>query len=117
MRHTLIQLLVSGLLVAAGCKSATPLEPGMTTDPMPVVTPKPDIPESMKDPAPTVSAARYRVTFDSAWSPAAHPIDFPDSAHYSGLIGGTHSAEATFWQEGQFATEGIRRMAERGSKQ
>src|SRR5262245_57038733 len=61
-------------------------------------------------------AARYSVVFDSTWSATSHPADFPASAHYSGLIGGTHTASAIFWQEGGFATEGIRRMAERGSK-
>jgi hypothetical protein len=57
------------------------------------------------------------VVFDSTWNASTHPVDFPASAHYSGLIGGTHRASVSFWTEGGLATEGIRRMAERGSKQ
>lgn len=64
----------------------------------------------------TSQTARYRVTFDSTWSGSTHPEDFPGSAHYSGLIGGTHSSSVSFWRDGDQASEGIRLMAERGSK-
>jgi hypothetical protein len=69
-------------------------------------------------PAPPAApaTARYRVTFESTWSRTSHPTDFPETAHYSGLIGGTHRADVVFWQEGGFASEGIRQMAERGRK-
>lgn len=72
--------------------------------PLPSPTPTPD-PE-----------ARYIVTFQSTWSAATHPDDWPADAHYSGLIGGTHSSRATFWQEGQLASPGIQAMAEQGRK-
>ena len=65
-------------------------------------------------PAPTT--ARYRVVFDSTWSASTYPTDFPDTAHYSGLIGGTHGPSVSFWAEGSVASEGIRQMAERGRK-
>jgi hypothetical protein len=43
-------------------------------------------------PAPTAApTARYAVTFDSTWRREIHPTDFPADAHYSRLIGGTHS--------------------------
>lgn len=58
----------------------------------------------------------YQVTFDATWSQATHPQDFPPSPHFSGLIGGTHNAAVTFWQEGELATTGIENMAELGSK-
>jgi hypothetical protein len=54
--------------------------------------------------------------FASTWSSSTHPTDFPDTAHYSDLIGGTHSSAVSFWQEGSLATDGIRQMAERGRK-
>lgn len=76
----------------------------MTPGPTPTPTPTPD-PE-----------ARYIVTFQSTWSAATHPNDWPADAHYSGLIGGTHSGRATFWQEGQLASPGIQAMAEQGRK-
>ena len=68
-------------------------------------------------PPPAAATARYSVVLDSTWSANSHPVDFPATAHFSGLIGCTHSSSVSFWQEGGLATEGIRRMAERGSKQ
>jgi hypothetical protein len=65
-------------------------------------------------PPPPAAIAHYRVTFDASWSAATHPTDFPGNAHFSGLIGGTHGPSVSFWREGGMATEGIRRMAERG---
>ncbi len=56
------------------------------------------------------------VTFQSTWSEQTHPTDWPASAHYSGLIGGTHNGRVSFWQEGVPATDGIQSMAERGAK-
>lgn len=60
--------------------------------------------------------AQCSVVFDAVWSSATHPIDFPASAHFSGLVGGTHNDQVSFWQPGGFATPGIRSMAETGSK-
>jgi hypothetical protein len=54
------------------------------------------------------------VTFETTWAKASHPTDFPGTAHFSPLIGGTHSARARFWQPGALASEGIQAMAERG---
>ena len=62
------------------------------------------------------STATYRVTFESTWSAATHPDDFPPNAHFSGLIGGVHDATATLWETGDLASEGIEDMAERGAK-
>ncbi len=62
------------------------------------------------------SRATYRLTFESTWSAATHPTDFPPNPHFSGLIGGTHDASVSFWNEGQIASDGIESMAETGSK-
>ncbi len=62
------------------------------------------------------SVANYRVTFVSTWSDTSHPVQFPTSAHFSGLIGATHSDQVEFWREGQLASPGIQAMAELGSK-
>jgi hypothetical protein len=68
-------------------------------------------------PAPmSLPGARYTVRFDATWSQSSHPIDWPDDAHFSGLIGGTHNDLVTFWAEGRLASTGIRDMAERGRK-
>jgi outer membrane biosynthesis protein TonB len=104
--------------VPAPAPTPTP-EPTPTPVPIPTPTPEPvpaPVPVPPPVPTPEPSTARYLVIFESTWSAASHPTDFPASAHYSGLIGGTHNGAATFWREGGLATEGIRRMAERGSK-
>ena len=64
------------------------------------------------------STVRYRATFTSTWSQATHPHSsgsLPSSAHWSVLVGGTHSDAVSFWDVGQFASTGIKDMAERGA--
>ena len=61
------------------------------------------------------ATARYRVVFDASWSAATHPREFPSSPHFSGLIGGTHNGDVSFWGPGQNATPGIKSMAETGA--
>lgn len=58
----------------------------------------------------------YQVTFESTWSAQTHPFEFPANAHFSGLIGGTHTNLVTFWLPGAQASSGIQYMAEQGSK-
>ena len=60
--------------------------------------------------------ANYLVTFQSTWSSATHPFDFPPGPHFSGLLGAVHDDSVTFWQVGELASIGIERMAELGSK-
>jgi hypothetical protein len=59
--------------------------------------------------------AQYTVTFDATWSQATHPFQFPPGAHWSPLVGGTHSASVSFWGPGQLASQGIEDMAELGA--
>lgn len=111
MNRLLRQWLLPALLVAAaGCGAGAPTAPEPTPTPTPTPTPSPT-PTPLPDPV-----ARYIVTFDSTWSPETHPDDWPFDAHYSGLIGGTHSSRVSFWQEGQLASPGIQLMAEKGRK-
>lgn len=59
----------------------------------------------------------YRVTFNSFWSAATHPTNFPGaSAHFSGLIGMTHNSSTKLFTPGTLASNGIKSMAETGSK-
>jgi len=61
--------------------------------------------------------ARYQVVFNATWSAVTHPASFPTgSAHFSGLVGGTHDSSVHFYREGEAASEGIRLMAELGQK-
>lgn len=69
------------------------------------------------DDAPAASfTARYSVSFDSTWSFATHPTDFPPGPHFSGLIGGVHNSAVRFWEPGSTASPGIEQMAELGRK-
>ncbi|MCD8534071.1 MAG: spondin domain-containing protein [Verrucomicrobia bacterium] len=60
--------------------------------------------------------AQYTVEFKSQWSQVTHPMNFPDGAHFSGLIGATHNSGITFWAGGMLASNGIELMAETGGK-
>ena len=64
----------------------------------------------------TTRTTLYDVVFESTWSASTHPASFPTNAHFSGLIGGTHGPDVTFWAEDSLASEGIKNMAELGSK-
>lgn len=62
------------------------------------------------------TGAQCTVTFETTWSAATHPVDFPGgSAHYSQLIGATHNDGVVFWQPGDFASAGIQSVAETGA--
>jgi hypothetical protein len=60
--------------------------------------------------------ARYSLTFNATWSAQTHPNEFPANAHFSGLIGMTHNGNAMLFTNGEIASEGIKNMAETGSK-
>jgi hypothetical protein len=92
-------------LVIAGLLIALVFAPGCSSDRSPTAVA-----------IPRDSVASYTVTFTSTWSAATHPVDFPTSAHFSGLIGATHSDQVVFWREGQLASPGVQAMAELGSK-
>lgn len=58
----------------------------------------------------------YTVEFDATWTEVTHPTDFPPNPHFSGLVGGTHDNSVSFWETGQLASLGMKRMAEWGSQ-
>ena len=76
--------------------------------------PSPAVPTPSPQPTPTAATARYVVTFEADWSAATHPDDFPRDAHFSPLVGGTHSSRVRFWAPGATASAGIEAMAEQG---
>src|SRR5688572_15311020 len=111
----LAAVLAVGMAISCS-SSATPLAPSTMSG---TSTGSPDgapSPAPSPTPPPAASRVHYRITFDSTWSRETHPQEFPDDAHFSGLIGGTHAPSVIFWAEGALATEGIRNMAERGQK-
>lgn len=58
--------------------------------------------------------ATYRATFTTLWNRSDHPNNYPSSAHFSPLIGASHSSAVNFWGLGQSATAGIEQVAELG---
>ncbi|MYF49865.1 MAG: hypothetical protein F4220_06930, partial [Gammaproteobacteria bacterium] len=62
----------------------------------------------------TDSTATYKVTFKGTWTIAATPGGLPSSAHFTTLIGPTHSNQVTFWQVGGMASAGVENVAELG---
>lgn len=103
--HFLLAFLTAAAVAAASCSSSidSPAAPtGAAAG------------ASAADPSAAPASTHYHVTFQASWSSTTHPDDFPSSAHFSTLVGGTHSAEVAFWSEGSVATDGIKDMAERG---
>jgi len=72
--------------------------------------------ENVLDPPELELNARYKLTFNAVWSMQTHPNEFPASAHFSGLIGMTHNGNAMLFAKGETASDGIKNMAETGSK-
>lgn len=61
--------------------------------------------------------AKYRLTFEGIWSSTTHPKDYPTilwMTHFSDIIGATHSADFSMWEEGKLSTYGVQQMAEYG---
>ena len=64
------------------------------------------------------STATYHVVFESNWSEETHPHptgNFPSNAHWSKLVGATHSNQVTFLEMGEISSPGIENVAELGS--
>lgn len=61
------------------------------------------------------AGASYRVTLTTTWTSTDFPANFPAGAHFTTLIGGTHSDQVIFWDPGQNASLGIERVAEDGT--
>jgi hypothetical protein len=64
---------------------------------------------------PSCGQATYEVRFTAEWSQSTHPVSFPNNAHFSPLIGGTHGPDVVFWAPGALASPGIESMAETGA--
>ncbi|KAF2898041.1 hypothetical protein ILUMI_08137, partial [Ignelater luminosus] len=62
--------------------------------------------------------AKYEVTFEGLWSRNTHPKDFPSDkwrTRFSDVIGASHTTDYSFWSYGEFASEGLREVAENAS--
>ncbi|XP_065839987.1 uncharacterized protein [Oscarella lobularis] len=62
-------------------------------------------------------SATYKATFTAIWTSSSHPKDYPThSAHWSGVVGGSHNSGYTMWKPGGKATAGVKNVAERGTQ-
>ncbi len=60
------------------------------------------------------NTARYRLEVDITWTAETHPFEYPDSAHFSGLVGATHNSRFVLFADGRTATSGLELVAENG---
>jgi hypothetical protein len=56
--------------------------------------------------------ATYKVTFEFNWNEQDYPNDYPSNAHFSKLIGWSHTPLNNFFKIGTIASTGIKNMAE-----
>ena len=67
-----------------------------------------------------LATARYKLTFESAWSELTHPVDFPASepniARFSPVAGLTHNESVRLFEEGDLATQGLINISQTGSR-
>jgi len=61
--------------------------------------------------------ATYKVVFERTWSSETHPQDFPLLAHFSPVIGVTHSSAYDPFRSGGAASPGIEKLCEEGKHQ
>lgn len=62
--------------------------------------------------------AKYELVFEGLWSRYTHPDNFPENywlAYFSDVIGASHSNEFKMWSENQYASEGVKELAQTGS--
>ena len=62
--------------------------------------------------------AKYELIFEGLWSKHTHPDNFPESfwlAHFSDIIGASHSSDYRMWSPNSNASEGVKELAEIGS--
>jgi hypothetical protein len=61
--------------------------------------------------------ATYTVVLRGRWTAANFPLDYPAGAHFSGLIGATHSEGYHLFREGMTPSAGLERLSEMGNHQ
>ena len=59
-------------------------------------------------------SARYRLTFEGAWTRTVTPGGVHRNAHFSPLIGAVHNDQVSFWRRGRTASRELEQVAELG---
>lgn len=103
---TLVPLVAIVIACTKGNESAnTP------ADSAAVVTP--DTSSSTSAPA-NLGPAEYTVVVKSRWTKAEHPLEYPATAHFSGVIGTNHTADYSIFKIGTPPTPGLENLSEMG---
>jgi hypothetical protein len=63
------------------------------------------------------NSALYNVKVNLNWNSTNSQTDYPENAHFSKLIGWSHSLDSEFMSVGSKATVGIKNMAETGNNE
>lgn len=58
--------------------------------------------------------ATYVATVDITWSAETAPFEFPEGAHLSGIVGGTHNERYVLFRDGDTGSSGLELVAENG---
>jgi hypothetical protein len=70
---------------------------------------------ALVSPANAAETMKYTVQVDAAWTAKSHPLDYPNDAHFSGLVGAIHNAKYRIFSDGGIATDGLEALSERGA--
>ena len=97
--HLLVTLALAASLIACGKEEPKPGPPRAAPAPRQVMPPAP---------------AEYRIVVKSTWTARTHPFEYPSGAHFSGLIGASHSARYELFELGSLPTPGLERLSEEG---
>jgi Spondin_N len=69
---------------------------------------------ALMSPASAAESVKYKVQVDATWTAKSHPLDYPEDAHFSGIIGTTHNAKYRIFQDGGVPTAGLEKLSEEG---
>jgi hypothetical protein len=61
-----------------------------------------------------LGSAEYTIVVKSRWTRAEHPLEWPSDAHFSGLIGATHTLAYSIFAIGTPPTPGLENLSEQG---
>ena len=70
---------------------------------------------ALVSPAFAGETATYTVRVDATWTAQSHPLEYPDDAHFSGIVGATHDGGYHIFTDGGTATDGLEALSERGA--
>ncbi|MEO8193242.1 MAG: spondin domain-containing protein [Gemmatimonadales bacterium] len=58
--------------------------------------------------------AEYTIVVKSRWTKAEHPLEWPSTAHFSGVIGASHNSDYSIFSIGTPPTPGLENLSEEG---